>query len=213
MKIAAVGNEGSRKALASKKFKPGTEWVWVESVDVLEQHRDAVLFADLDFIPDKARIDLLSRLLPTPVLIHSMISTLSEIDRPFIRINGWPGLLERPVCELAVRNRSNEADVDRLFDDLGWPCRFAPDIPGMITGRILAAIINEAWFTLQDGVSTKEEIDEAMRLGTHYPAGPFEWGRRIGWEAVHDLLAFLSRTDARYCPAGVFSEELRKVKI
>ena len=41
-------------------------------------------------------------------------------------------------------------------------------------------IINEAYFTWEAGTSTKEEIDIAMKLGTGYPYGPFEWGEKIG---------------------------------
>ncbi len=222
MKIAAIGDEGCRKALASKKFNPGVEWAWVENIDLLEQQSGAVLYADFDFTPDEARIGRLGRL-PGPVLINSVIHDLSAIDgvggiggvgvlprpgRPFIRINGWPGLLEREPSELAVKDRAEESAVGKLFDSLGWPCRFAADIPGMISGRILAAIINEAWFTLQDGVSTKEEIDEAMRLGTHYPFGPFEWGRRIGLASIYELLGVLARGNACYIPAEAMKEEL-----
>lgn len=213
MKIAAVGNESSRNAMAAKKFAPGVEWVWVDTVDALGQQGDAVLYADFNFIPDKARIGQLSQLLPRPVLVHSVIPTLAEIGQPFIRINGWPGLLERVPCELAVVHRSAEAGVKMLFDSLGWPCRIVPDIPGMISGRILATIINEAYFTLQDEVSTKEEIDEAMRLGTGYPLGPFEWGQRIGLTAVFNLLVALSRENSRYMPAKALEQELSEVKI
>jgi 3-hydroxybutyryl-CoA dehydrogenase len=212
MKIAAVANEGSRKALASKKFNTGVEWVWVDNIDLLGQHRDAVLYADLEFTPDEIRIGQLSQL-PGPVLIHSVTSTLSGIGHPFIRINGWPGLLEREPCELAVKDKPTETVVGALFASLGWPCRFAPDIPGMISGRILATIINEAWYTLQDGVSTKEEIDEAMRLGTNYPFGPFEWGRRIGLDSIYELLGVLARVNDCYIPAEGMKEELHKVKI
>src|SRR5450432_872578 len=218
MKIAAVGNEGSRRALASKKFNPGVEWAWVESIDLLGRHPDAVLYADFDFTADEARIGQLSRL-PGPVLIHSVIHDLSGIEaisgsgRSFIRINGWPGLLEREPCELAVKDETAVTTVGSLFTSLGWPCRFVPDIPGMISGPILATIINEAWFTLQDGVSTKQEIDEAMRLGTHYPFGPFEWGRRIGLDAIVELLSVLAMGNDRYIPAEALKEELQKVKI
>jgi 3-hydroxyacyl-CoA dehydrogenase len=41
-------------------------------------------------------------------------------------------------------------------------------------------IINEAYFALEDNVSTKAETDIAMKLGTNYPYGPFEWGQLIG---------------------------------
>ena len=212
MKIAAVGNQRSRKAMAAKQFAPGVEWVWVDGVDALERHGDAILYADLDFAPAEDRIERLSRLLPGPVLIHSVTTTLSEIGRPFIRINGWPGLLEREPCELAVGDPAAGAGVEMLFESLGWPCRIVSDIPGMISGRILATIINEAWYTLQDQVSTKEEIDEAMRLGTGYPFGPFEWGRLIGMEVVHELLSVLGKNDSKYCPAGAFSAGCNRLK-
>lgn len=213
MKIAAVGNESSRKAMAAKKFVPGVEWVWVDTVGALGQHREAVLYADFDFTPDKVRIGQLSQLLPRPVLVHSVMHTLAEIGQPFIRINGWPGLLERTPCELAAGHRSAETEVELLFNSLGWPCRIVPDIAGMISGRILATIINEAYFTLQDEVSTKEEIDEAMRLGTGYPLGPFEWGQRIGLASVLSLLGALSRENSRYMPAKALIQELPNVKI
>src|ERR1700722_3037345 len=150
MKIAAVASEWSIKALESSKFNPDLEWIWVEEVAALRRHRDVILYADLDFTPDGGRIRELTFLRPVPVLIHSVEHTLADInaiagmETSFIRINGWPGVLERRPCELAVRHRDEEGAVTRLFDSLGWPCSLVPDIPGMISGRILAAIINEA---------------------------------------------------------------------
>ncbi len=44
----------------------------------------------------------------------------------------------------------------------------------------MAMIINEAWHALAEEVSTKNEIDTAMKLGTNYPYGPFEWAEKIG---------------------------------
>ena len=49
-------------------------------------------------------------------------------------------------------------------------------------------IINEAFIALREGVSTKEEINTAMKLGTNYPYGPFEWAGKIGIERVNALL-------------------------
>ncbi len=62
-------------------------------------------------------------------------------------------------------------------------------------------IINEAWYTLGDDISTKEEIDTAMKLGTNYPYGPFEWGEKIGIERIIELLESLAKTDSRYTVA------------
>jgi 3-hydroxybutyryl-CoA dehydrogenase len=71
----------------------------------------------------------------------------------------------------------------------------------MIGPRILAAIINEAWYTWEEQVSSKEAIDTAMKLGTNYPMGPFEWGELIGLEKITGMLWALSKTDPRYVPA------------
>ena len=130
-----------------------------------------------------------------------------------IRINGWPGMLERGVHELVVPDAQVAEQVAQLYEKLGWSFRVAPDIPGMITARILAVVINEAWYTWQEGVSSKEEIDTAMKLGTNYPMGPFEWGARIGLDRVIELLDVLSETDPRYIPAKSLKKAGSGIKI
>jgi 3-hydroxybutyryl-CoA dehydrogenase len=77
----------------------------------------------------------------------------------------------------------------------------------MITARVLATIINEAYYTLGAQVSTREEIDIAMKLGTSYPYGPFEWAAKIGLARIYELLAELSRDDKRYVPAPLLAQE------
>ena len=67
-------------------------------------------------------------------------------------------------------------------------------------------IVNEAYYTLQEEVSTKEEIDTAMKLGTNYPYGPFEWSELIGLDKIHLLLTRLGNTDDRYRPARLLTE-------
>ena len=201
MKIAAVANAALRKEAEDKGSAPGLEWTWVDSVGMLGQHPDADGYFDLEFTPDAARIGLLSRLLPKPVLINSVPHTLQEIGHPFIRINAWPGFLGRNCSEVAVREGDPKEKAVELFGAMGWIHRFVPDIPGMISPRIVATIINEAYYTLQDKVSTREEIDTAMKLGTNYPFGPFEWSERIGLEKIAVLLTVLSRTDTRYAVA------------
>jgi 3-hydroxybutyryl-CoA dehydrogenase len=81
-------------------------------------------------------------------------------------------------------------------------------VPGFITARVIAMIINEAWFALEEGVSTKEEIDTAMKLGTNYPYGPFEWGKEIGLKNIHALLDKLSKLNPRYSPAELMTKLL-----
>ena len=72
---------------------------------------------------------------------------------------------------------------------------------------MISLIVNEAYLAFEEGVSSREDIDIAMKLGTNYPYGPFEWGKRIGLKEIYDLLNTLSQTDVSYVPSRkLFSE-------
>jgi 3-hydroxybutyryl-CoA dehydrogenase len=68
-------------------------------------------------------------------------------------------------------------------------------------------IINEAYFALDEKVSSKEEIDIAMKLGTNYPFGPFEWSNKIGIKKICDLLNVLKEINPRYQPNYLLEKE------
>lgn len=78
--------------------------------------------------------------------------------------------------------------VKKLFEDCGKEVHEVNDRVGMISMRIISLIINEAYLVLQEGTSTKEDIDTAMRLGTNYPYGPIEWSEKIGIELIYNIL-------------------------
>jgi len=62
-------------------------------------------------------------------------------------------------------------------------------------------IINEAFLTQEAGTASKEDIDLAMKLGTGYPYGPFEWAEKIGVAQVAELLDRLAEEDGLYTKA------------
>jgi 3-hydroxybutyryl-CoA dehydrogenase len=198
--------------------------ITVRTIADLESHRDADLYLDLDFsvgeagivgeagVVNEARISALSVLLPSPVIVNAVVTTLAQIGHPFIRINGWPGFLERDVHELAAPDEATSTRITALYHRIGRSCRIVPDTPGMISARILASIINEAWYTWEEGVSSKAEIDTAMKLGTNYPMGPFEWSKLIGLPRICQLLEVLSREDARYRPANSLQQAVTELK-
>jgi 3-hydroxybutyryl-CoA dehydrogenase len=68
-------------------------------------------------------------------------------------------------------------------------------------------IINEAYLALGEQVSSREDINTAMKLGTNYPFGPFEWAERIGPARVARLLTKLSESQPRYAPAPLLLKE------
>jgi 3-hydroxybutyryl-CoA dehydrogenase len=135
-----------------------------------------------------------------PVIINSTTSTLKEINAPdtIYRINGWAGFLQRPVWEIAGTNIKNLAT---LTQKLNKKLLAVADEPGLVSAKIIAMIINEAYFALGDEISSKAEIDIAMKLGTNYPYGPFEWAQKIGIGNIYTLLQKLTLTDTRYKPA------------
>jgi 3-hydroxybutyryl-CoA dehydrogenase len=206
MTAAILTDEVLKQELLAKKLPEGVTIVWADSVRALTI-ADADVYIDLLFEPDVERTQHLKRLLPKPVIVNSVSYTTKKIGADFIRINAWPGLLQRPVTEVALAPAIDEAIVKDIFDQLQWNYVVAPDIAGMITARVLATIINEAYYTLGDRVSTREEIDIAMKLGTSYPYGPFEWSAKIGLKRIYELLTQLSDVDKRYTPAPLLVTE------
>jgi len=74
------------------------------------------------------------------------------------------------------------------------------DRVGLVTPRVICMVINEAYYTLEEGTATRNDIDLAMKLGTNYPYDPFEWAKRIGIKNVIELLeaVYSDTQDDRY---------------
>jgi len=196
--------------LRPREMAPGAEWIWVDSLTELLEVKDAGGYLDLCFEMNKERIDALSVLLPSPVIVNAVVPTLEEIGQPFVRINGWPGFLSRPLAEIALKKGEHDQRIRLLLESFSWSFKQVPDTTGMVSARILAMIINEAYYTLEENISTEAEIDTAMKLGTNYPHGPFEWARMIGLEKVHALLRRLRQTDPRYTISAALIKRLEK---
>jgi 3-hydroxybutyryl-CoA dehydrogenase len=207
MRIAAWAGPERRKEIRNKKIPAHTEWVWIDTPGQWTEAQNTDVFFDFEFDMDRQRIDLLSSFQGT-VFINSVAHTLASIDRSFVRFNGWPGFFAGRLLEVAARSDAKKKAAAKLFDELGWDHQWVPDIEGMISPRIIAMIINEAYFTFGDKISSKEEIDIAMKLGTNYPFGPFDWGRKIGLKNIHELLSALSKTDKLYSVSKTLLAEL-----
>lgn len=77
------------------------------------------------------------------------------------------------------------------------------DGPGLVRARTVCCLINEAASALFEGVASAEDIDTAMRLGTNYPHGPFEWADIIGVDTVLGVMngLFHEWGEDRYRPS------------
>ena len=85
---------------------------------------------------------------------------------------------------------------------LGKTTSNAEDFPAFIVNRILVPMINEAIYTLYEGVGTVEAIDTAMKLGANHPMGPLELGDFIGLDTVLSIMNVLHEglADSKYRP-------------
>ncbi len=149
--------------------------------------------------------------LPTniPVFVHAPLTGLNALPANCHRIIAWPGFLERPVMEIAFSNDAQQAEAAKqALNELDIAFAGVHDQPGLIAARVIAMIINEAYFALGDAISTPAEIDTAMKLGTNYPYGPFEWGEKIGLLQVYQLLARLAEDNTRYAAAPALKQAL-----
>ncbi len=143
-----------------------------------------------------------------PVFINAVTDTLKVLEAPanIIRFNGWEVFFQQPLWELAGIISPEAADI---LNALKKKYVVVPDVPGFISARTIAMIINEAYYALEEQVSTKAEIDTALKLGANYPYGPFEWAAIIGPAPIAALLLELAKNDKRYTPSPLLLNEAK----
>jgi 3-hydroxybutyryl-CoA dehydrogenase len=90
-----------------------------------------------------------------------------------------------------------------IFAAQSIPAFVVSDSPGYVAPRVVACIVNLACEMAQQGIASPADIDVAVRLGLGYPAGPFEWGDRLGARRLLEVLQGLHATfgDQRYRPS------------
>jgi 3-hydroxybutyryl-CoA dehydrogenase len=90
-----------------------------------------------------------------------------------------------------------------FFGSLGMHAELVGDAPGLVLGRIVAQLVNEACFALGEGIGSVADIDAGMVLGLNHPRGPLAWCGEIGADAVLAVLAGLQGEyrEERYRPA------------
>jgi 3-hydroxybutyryl-CoA dehydrogenase len=200
-KLVVAADETRLGDFLYKQIPDGFSVITLTDREDLHLHADAAavfILTDhsLDFFP------LPEEILKVPVFIHAMNESFDpdNLTGCIVRINAWPGFLRNGQLEISSP-LPDIKQAERILEDLQWPFTRVADQPGMITPRVIAMIVNEACLAVQENVSTKGEIDTAMKLGTNYPFGPFEWADRIGAGNIHSLLLRLSVSDQRYLPA------------
>ncbi|MEQ9520782.1 MAG: 3-hydroxybutyryl-CoA dehydrogenase [Parvibaculum sp.] len=146
-------------------------------------------------------------LLATNTSSISITRLAAATDRPE-RFMGVHFMNPVPVMELVELVRGIATDDDTfeamrgLVEKLGKQWATAEDYPAFIVNRILVPMINEAVYTLYEGVGNVEAIDQAMRLGANHPMGPLQLADFIGLDTCLSIMQVLydGLADSKYRP-------------
>ncbi|MFN2616742.1 MAG: 3-hydroxyacyl-CoA dehydrogenase NAD-binding domain-containing protein [Thermoleophilaceae bacterium] len=92
------------------------------------------------------------------------------------------------------------AAAERFFASLGFHHEWVGDAPGLVLGRIVCGLVNEAAFAIGEGIGSAEDVDAGLELGLSHPRGPVGWGERIGLDHVLEVIdgLFAERHEERY---------------
>ena len=212
MHLIVLADEVLKEEFAYSGVDENTNIVWIQNINDFRNFPDSDAWIDLLFNPDEYRIKLLKEFSAKPVIINSVEKSLEGTGSNFVRINGWPTFLKRNIVEASVINDSLKPLTDKIFSSLNRRVLWLPDEAGFISARVVAMIINEAFFALAENVSSRDSIDIAMKLGTNYPLGPFEWGQRIGLHRIYNLLVELSKSHKYYEPSALLKKTASEIR-
>src|SRR4051794_23101475 len=149
-----------------------------------------------------------------PQVLLCDVAPLAELDPEgsaagFFAAVPLGGLVE--LTRSPTTSASAARAAEAFFASLGRHVEWVGDAPGLVLGRIVAQLVNEAAFALGEGVGAAEDIDAGMVLGLNHPRGPLEWGDAIGPASVLGVLAGLwdEYREERYRPAPALLRAVR----
>lgn len=194
------------------------------SLDLKDAHDvDIVIEAAVENMEIKSAIfKTLDEVAPKHAILASNTSSLpiTEIAAATTRpeqVIGMHFMNPVPVMKLVeiIRGLATTDEVYQAVEDMTVKLSKTPvevnDFPGFVSNRILMPMINEAIFTLQEGVATKEAIDEVMKLGMNHPMGPLQLADFIGldtclyiMEVLHDGFG-----DSKYRPSPLLRQYVK----
>ncbi|OAH54406.1 3-hydroxybutyryl-CoA dehydrogenase [Domibacillus aminovorans] len=177
----------------------------VENMDIKRN-----IFAQLDEItPDHTILASNTSSLP-------ITEIAAATDRPE-KVIGMHFMNPVPVMKLVeiIRGLATADDVYKKIEDLTKMLGKVPvevnDFPGFVSNRVLMPMINEAIYTLYEGVATKEAIDDVIKLGMNHPMGPIELADFIGLDTCLSVMEILHEGfgDDKYRPCPLLRKYVK----
>lgn len=192
----------------------------VQPVERLDRVREADLVIEAvpeDLVLKIRTLSELDTLCPAPVIFASNTSSLSVTEmaaatgRPdrVVGMHFFNPVPKMKLIEIVLGLETSPQTiqaVEEVARAMGKETVQVRESPGFITTRINALIGNEAFYMLQEGVASPEDIDKAVRLGLNHPMGPFEMVDLVGLDVRVAILNYLHKTlgeKYRPCPLMV----------
>lgn len=173
-------------------------------LDIIEDHKEAIAF---DFIlGDTSEKEKIIKSLSEKFDVMSDLTCAwgEMLCEKYDRLHGaFAASFYSPknTIEIFLKNDKHQLLVSDLFKEIGLETKkVSSPGHGFIYPRTISMIINEAYFSLEDELATKEDIDTAMLYGVNYPLGPIDWSKKTGLTPIKMLLDDLFETthDKRY---------------
>lgn len=189
---------------------------------------DVVSQADLviEAVPEKEEIKravfkTLEEYAPEHCLFATNTSTMSPTEigsygnRPekTIAMHFFNPVHKMPLVEIIRGLETSDEtaqQIKEVAEKMGKETVVVNEFPGFVTSRISALVGNEAFYMLQEGLGTPEEIDKAIKLGLNYPMGPFELVDLVGLDARLNNLKYLhEKLGEKYRPAPLLEQYVK----
>jgi 3-hydroxybutyryl-CoA dehydrogenase len=212
--LGKLSADGAKAALARLEY--------AGSVEQAAREADLVIEAVPEEMESKIEIfTLLDKICRPGTILASNTSSLSitEIASVTYRAKKCLGMhFFNPVHKMKLLEivRALETDDDTLATVVDVGKRMGKEVvviresPGFITSRINAMIGNEAFYMLQEGIASAEDIDKALKLGLNHPMGPFELVDLVGLDTRLHILEYLHRMlGEKYRPAPLLVQYVK----
>ncbi|QSS98875.1 3-hydroxyacyl-CoA dehydrogenase [Pontibacillus sp. ALD_SL1] len=146
----------------------------------------------------------------TSTMSPTEIASFTKRPSQVIAMHFFNPVHKMPLVEmirgLETSDETAEA-IQNVAHQMGKETVVVNEFPGFVTSRISALVGNEAFYMLQEGVGSPEEIDKAIKLGLNYPMGPFELGDLVGLDARLNNLKYLhEKLGEKYRPAPLLEQ-------
>jgi 3-hydroxybutyryl-CoA dehydrogenase len=224
IELEKIFDKGVEKGKISQDERLQAQAKLSYSTDLSNEVVDADLV--IEAVPEKREIkqsifEVMDQHAPESCYFATNTSTMSPTEigsytkRPekVIAMHFFNPVYKMPLVEIirGLETSDETADIiKQTAEKMGKETVVVNEFPGFVTSRISTLVGNEAFYMLQEGIGSPEEIDKAIKLGLNYPMGPFELVDLVGLDVRLNNLRYLhEKLGEKYRPAPLLEQYVK----